>query len=82
MATATERASCVPGHVPELCQWCRYAPALQTRKIREAIETKVKPNGPYDLVRMDCFSKDEADAIRAGLTPDERKLVVFTWVRS
>lgn len=35
---------------------------------------------PDDMVRMDCFNKEEADAIAAHVPEEYRSRVFYTWL--
>lgn len=34
----------------------------------------------YDVVKMECFNRDEAQTLWNALTAEERKRVVLTWL--
>jgi len=53
----------------------QYLPENETARIRRGLRTP-----GYDGVRFDCFNREEAESIRACLSPDERTRVQFTWL--
>lgn len=54
-------------------------PQFEARRIRIALARECGPGGRYDAVRFDAYNREEAAAVKALLTPDERRRVVFTW---
>lgn len=47
-------------------------------RITEAIKA-IKEKGEYNSVLVACFNKEEAKRLTIALTPEQRKLVKFSW---
>jgi hypothetical protein len=49
---------------------------LDIVRLRRAIQGIL----PGNIIKMKCYNKPEMEMIRDQLTPEERKLVIFTWI--
>jgi len=70
----------VAGCCPEIEQFKESPNATHPDVERLRVAIAQLKAGAYDAVGFQCFSKEEADELKAALSPEERAVVCFSWL--